>query len=261
MLSKKYKLYDHTVNVGYIRAKELKNEDVYLVFLHEALGSIGQWKNFPKLLCDELGVNGFIIERQGHGASDPFTEKRTSRYLHEAAIDELPQVMTHIIPGGKKIVLVGHSDGGTIALLHAAQFPKHILGVVTMAAHVIVEKETLEGIEPAVEAYESGKLDGLKRFHGEKTDALFYAWADTWRSPEFETWNIVEDIKGFPRPALIIQGKQDQYGTEKQVGLICSQLPLSTPVLLDNCKHHPHLEKTEELVALIGSWKASVNLF
>ena len=102
-----------------------------------------------------------------------------------------------------------------------------------------------------MEQYKKGKLDGLKKFHGEKTNALFYAWANTWLMPTFKSWNIVAEIKGIDCPSIIIQGKDDQYGTEKQVSEIVSALSNAEGVMLENCKHHPHLEKTNEVIELI----------
>ncbi len=252
-LEKTIQLDSYQVNVQFLFVDPLKNDSILLVFLHEALGSIGQWRNFPQLLCEQMGLNGVIYDRRGHGKSDAEIEKRDVNYLHQAAHFELKKLIDILIPLDKKIILVGHSDGGTIALLYAAQFPKKIAGIVTMAAHVLVEQETLSGIYPAVEAYEKGKLAGLRKFHGNKTNDLFYAWANTWLMPAFKTWNIIPEIKGIQCPALVIQGTEDQYGTEKQVNEIVGALKNALGVMIDHCKHHPHLEKTHEVIELITS--------
>lgn len=252
MISKDLTLSTHKIHFAFLEPKKIADENTYLLFLHEALGSIGQWRNFPQLLCDAMGMRGFVYERRGHGSSDPLEGTRTNRYLHEYAYDELPELMQTLIPSGKKVISVGHSDGGTIALLYAAKFPKLVAGIVTMAAHVLAEPETLAGIHPAIEAYRQGKLEGLKKYHGDKTETLFFAWADTWLSPEFKDWNIVSDIEGIDCPALIIQGREDQYGTPLQVDLIVEKLPQAKGVILENCKHHPHLEKTEEVINMIA---------
>lgn len=251
MLEKIIQLDSHQVNVQFLFADEVINDSTLLVFLHEALGSIGQWRGFPQLLCNQMGLNGIVYDRRGHGKSDPELDPRGVDYLHQAAHIELKKLIDVLIPLDKKIMLVGHSDGGTIALLYAAKYPKQIAGICTMAAHVLVEDETLNGIQPAIEAYKKGKLDGLKKFHGEKTNALFYAWANTWLMPTFKSWNIVAEIKGIDCPSIIIQGKDDQYGTEKQVSEIVSALSNAEGVMLENCKHHPHLEKTNEVIELI----------
>lgn len=251
MFLKQIQLSTHKVGIAFVEPVKELEADTYLIFLHEALGSIGQWRDFPQRLCDALGMRGFVYERRGHGASDALTGERDARYLHDYAYDELPELMQLLIPAGKKVILVGHSDGGTIALLYAAKFPKLVAGIVTMAAHVLSEPETLAGIHPAVEAYRLGKLDGLQKYHGDKTEKLFFAWANTWLSPGFEGWNIEKDIHGIACPALIIQGKDDQYGTPLQVELIVQQMENAEGVILEHCKHHPHLEKGNEAIELI----------
>jgi len=122
-----------------------------------------------------------------------------------------------------------------------------------MAAHVIVEDVTLAGIQPAIDAYQEGKLDGLKKYHGEKTEAVFYAWAHTWLSEEYRSWNICDKIEQ-SIPSLILQGDQDEYGTEKQLELIESKLKNATTYLIPDCHHQPHLEKTEEISVLLKDW-------
>ena len=242
------------LNYTLIKPKELRSDSIVLLFLHEALGSIGQWKNFPQDLCNELGLTGIVYERQGHGESSPFTVPRDHMYLHNYALQELPVFIENRLKG-KKIILVGHSDGGTIALLHAHSYPSNIHGIITMAAHVINEPETVVGISPAVEAYKAGKLDGLKKYHGEKTETLFYAWADTWKSKEFANWNICNEIGSSHIPGLFIQGAEDQYGTVEQLNLIQEKFTnTGKTVMIDDCGHHPHLEKSAEVISLIANW-------
>ena len=226
-----------------------------LIFLHEALGSIPQWRAFPQELCEKLKMNGLVYERQGHGNSDPFDKTRDTRYLHDYAWKELPELLNAIFSSDQKFILIGHSDGGTIALLYATAFPKQVEAVITMAAHVINESETIAGIQPAIEAYKAGKLKKLSEFHGDKTDVLFFAWANTWKSEEFKTWDICSDINDLKTPLLAIQGATDQYGTVKQLGLIKEFVQgKCETVLLSGCGHHPHLEKTAEVIELINSF-------
>lgn len=239
--------------VAPVLAKEVVDEHTVLLFLHEALGSIGQWKSFPQQLCNTLKLNGIVYERQGYGNSSPLSSERTNAYLHQYAWEELPQLLDKLLPQEKKVILVGHSDGASIALLYAAKYPQRVQSVVSMAAHVIVEDVTLAGIAPAVQAYEQGKLDGLKKYHGDKTEQLFYAWAHTWNLPEFRDWNICKDIETIACPILAIQGVNDQYGTEKQLDLIEQHTPLATvqKVMLPQCGHHPHLEQSTKVIDLI----------
>lgn len=231
-----------------------------LLFLHEALGSIPQWRNFPNELCQTLRLNGIVYERQGHGQSDPLFNKRDSRYLHNYALIELPAFIDTVFSADQKIILIGHSDGGTIALLYAAAFPRRIQAVVTMAAHVINEPETIAGIAPAVKAYNDGKLTKLTDFHGAKTNDLFFAWANTWSSQEFEFWDITKDIRNLIAPVLALQGAKDQYGTMKQLDLIKESIAgICETVLIPDCGHHPHLEKMHEMVDTIQQWITSVH--
>jgi len=256
---KTIELSNAQIAVEPIYATKVVDENTVLVFLHEALGSIQQWKSFPQDLCNALQLNGIIYEREGYGNSSPLQKKRDEHYLHDYALKELPELLEKVLSPEKKVILVGHSDGGTIALLFAAKFPQKVKAIVSMAAHVIVEKETLAGIEPAIQAFEAGKLDGLRRFHGEKTNDLFYAWAHTWNLPAFKTWNICKDIHGVVAPTIILQGKNDQYGTEKQVELIAESITgESTIMLLEHCGHIPHLEQGTRVISEISRWYSAV---
>jgi pimeloyl-ACP methyl ester carboxylesterase len=232
-----------------------ERDDLVLIFLHEALGSIPQWRNFPATLCSNVGLPGIVYERQGHGQSSPIYKERDEKYLHDYAQNELPLFIEEILPPEKKIILVGHSDGGSIALLYASAYPKRVAGIITMAAHIINEPETIAGIVPAVQAYSEGKLDKLKTYHGEKTDTLFKAWSDTWQSEAFKFWSIEKEIKGIAAPSLILQGQRDQYGTKRQVDIIQSSIDcLCIVEMLPNLGHHPHLEDTIGTTATIISF-------
>jgi pimeloyl-ACP methyl ester carboxylesterase len=252
LLDKKVKIGSCRVNTRSIG--EIAGAPSVIVFLHEALGSILQWKSFPETLCAALGMPGIIIERRGHGGSDPLPDiPRTARYLHDYTL-ETKKTLDELLPAETKIVIVGHSDGGTIALLYARHFPKNLLAICTMAAHTFVEPETLAGIGPAVNAYQAGKLDGLKRIHGDKTDRLFYAWADTWRAGSFSSWDIREEIKGILCPVLALQGTNDQYGTAAQLDSIAGAGNNVRTVLIPDCGHHPHIEAGPVVIKAIAEW-------
>lgn len=251
-MEKRIYLKGYAVNVQFIQPSLSGNNPVF-VFLHEALGSIVQWKQFPSMVCRQHAVSGLVIERQGHGLSDPLTLQRTATYLHDYA-EELHAVLQEIYPLNTSFVLVGHSDGASIALIYASRYPKSVKAVISMAAHTFVEEETLAGIPPAVAAYENGKLSGLNRIHGAKTDALFYAWANTWLSDAFRNWDIRNEIHTIPCPVLAIQGINDQYGTPEQVTSIVDNVTLVTPAILNDCGHHPHLEKPAEVLDLIRNF-------
>lgn len=194
-----------------------------------------------------------MIERSGHGKSSGLSGKRDVNYLHNYA-DETQEVLREVLNPNQKIILVGHSDGGSIALILASRNLKNLQALATMAAHTFVEDETLAGIHPAIEAFEAGKLDGLYRIHGEKTKELFYAWADTWLSPSFKDWDIRKEIQSFPQPVLAMQGKNDQYGTEEQVNSIVLEKENRDRLMIPGCGHHPHLEKKELVIQEIENW-------
>ena len=249
------------IHYDFIEVSESDN-DVLLVFLHEALGSIPQWREFPNQLCESLNLNGLIYERQGHGQSSPFAQTRGASYLHDYAFDEMTQVIGALIPEKTKLILVGHSDGGTIALLFASRFTDKVKFCITLAAHVINETETILGIEPALKAFEAKKLEKLRTFHGDKTNDLFYAWADTWRSEAFKNWNILDELTSVSSPVLALQGDADQYGTERQLQLIERHInsPCKTK-LLASCGHHPHYDQPNNVVSEIKKFIHGLNKF
>lgn len=225
-----------------------------LVFLHEGLGSTGQWKDFPVLLCGRTGRPGFVYDRLGHGKSDPMSLPRDPRYLHEEAFLALPETLED--QGIEKPFLIGHSDGGTIALLFAARFPGRVSAVITEAAHVFVEDVTLEGIRKAVDLY--GKTDLPKRlsaYHGANTEGVFHGWADTWLDPRFRDWNMVRELPDVRCPLLVIQGEGDEYGTAAQVKAIADKT--SGPAqawLVPDCGHIPHLQAKEAVLLRMASF-------
>ncbi|WP_448873581.1 alpha/beta fold hydrolase [Desulfobulbus propionicus] len=215
----------------------------FLVFLHEGLGSVAQWRDFPEQLCRRTGCPGLVYDRIGHGLSSPLSRPRTLHYLHGHALSELPRVLAKLIPD-HPYLLIGHSDGGSIALIAGSERPPLLKAIIGMAAHVFVEPCSLEGIEQARADYAEGKLRAaLMRYHGEKTDRLFAAWADTWTSPWFRFWNIEYLLPAIETPVLVLQGREDQYGTMAQVDAIVRRSAgPATPLLLEDCGHAPHLE-------------------
>lgn len=228
-----------------------------LLFLHESLGSIAQWQDFPNKLCQHLGLPGIVIEFPGYGFSDKEDKVRDERYLHDFSWEYLP-AFTEAIDLTQPLVLVGHSDGGTNALLFSSRFPNKVKGIITLAAHYLNEMVTRAGIYPAIDAYNEGKMEGLEFFHGDKTNRLFHAWSDTWLSPNFENWNIEDDIRGCSVPALIIQGENDQYGSKEQVNGITHLLSNAVPCFLANCGHQPHLEMGDFIIPTIKMWYFSI---
>ena len=223
-----------------------------LVFLHEGLGCTAMWKDFPARLCAQTGCEGLVYDRRGYGQSDSLRAARSVHYLHRYALEELPQVLALL--DGRPYVVVGHSDGGSIALIHAADQPTGLLAVVTEAAHVFVEEVTLAGIREARAAYGAGKLRGLSRYHGDKTDQIFGAWADTWLRPAFSRWNIEYLLPSVACPVLALQGSGDQYGTGTQLDAIEAQAPRALKAMLPDCGHTPHQEQPEAVLGAISQF-------
>jgi pimeloyl-ACP methyl ester carboxylesterase len=218
-----------------------------LVFLHEGLGSIGQWRDFPEKICAATGCPALVYDRWGYGGSDPLTEPRKPDYLHDEALLSLPEVLEQCAID--KPIFIGHSDGGSIAIIYAGTYPQKVAGIITEAAHVFVEDVTVEGIKRAVEVYESTDLKTrLARFHGSNTALMFRGWADIWLSPEFWDWNIESYLPNIACPLLAIQGKEDEYGTPAQVEAIVGRVmgPVRR-LMVDNCGHIPHVQAREKV--------------
>lgn len=227
-----------------------------LVFLHEALGSIELWKDFPETLVQATGLDALLYDRQGHGASDPLDQPRKADYLQTEALEVLPRVLEACEVDSA--IPIGHSDGGTIALLFAAAHPAMVPCLITEAAHVFVEEITLAGIRRAVNAYrETALREKLARYHGDKTDALFAAWADTWLSPAFAGWNIEHCLPRVTSPTLVIQGADDEYGSLEQVERIAGGVsgPASSLIVPD-CGHIPHLQALQQVLPAMASFIA-----
>ncbi|MFQ5773563.1 MAG: alpha/beta fold hydrolase [Kiloniellaceae bacterium] len=213
-----------------------------LVFLHEGLGGIAQWKGFPADLCRAAGRPGLAYERWGFGGSERLVLPRPKDYLAIEAERALPDVLAAC--GIERPILVGHSDGGSIALLYAAAHPARVAACITVAAHVFVEDVTLAGIRGVVARWEKGDLRArLARYHGANTDAMFRGWAETWLRPDFRDWNIEDRLGAVTCPVLAVQGEHDEHGSLAQVEAIARGVsgPVET-FIVPACGHSPHLE-------------------
>lgn len=224
-----------------------------LLFLHEGLGCISMWRDFPERLCAATGAPGFLYDRRGHGKSPSFTGPRELRYLRRQAFDELPGVVAECLPD-RDYVIIGHSDGGSIGLLHASTRPRRLRALVTIAAHAFVEDATLAGIQAAVEAHAEGKLAGLAKHHGEKADDLFRNWSVTWLAPAYRDWNLKAELPLIGCPVLVLQGEDDQYATPAQVETIVRAIPMAQGEMLHGCGHSPHLDQPDEVIASVSDF-------
>ncbi|WP_240631021.1 alpha/beta fold hydrolase [Leptospira kmetyi] len=237
--------FDLNINGSFVKIAKLKNEYAdrpYLVFLHDSLGCIALWREFPFLLAEKNQYNALVYDRIGYGKSGPFTEKKRDHSYLEKEADILYQILQtlHL----KKTILFGHSDGGSISLIAAAKYPESIAGVVTEGAHVFVEEITLNGIREAVESYRTTKLKQvLEKYHSDKTDDVFKAWSETWLSDTFRNWNIERFLPSIQCPVMAIQGEKDEYGSEDQVDSIVNQVSgKSFKRMIPDVKHSPHKE-------------------
>ncbi len=232
------------------RYAETQNEETTLIFLHDALGSVDQWKNFPQLIAQKTGLTALIYDRQGHGKSEALTGKRTKEYLHIEALEILPQLIIQLRI--KDYVLIGHSDGGSIALIHAAWHQPRAM--VVMAPHMFVESITKEGMLKASNE-KSTLVPLLSKYHKEKAEVLFDIWQETWLSEEFKDWTIDQEIKGIKCPVLGIQGIEDEYGTTAQLEQI-EKLVKGTfeSFWVPDARHMVHLEQPELIADRISKF-------
>lgn len=220
-----------------------------LVFLHEGLGCVALWKGFPERLCAATRCDGFVFSRLGYGRSDPSPLPWKLNFMHTQAFNILPRVLKSA--GIKEHILVGHSDGGSIALLHGGgPHAADLKGIITMAAHVFCEPVTTAAIEAARQAYLTRDLKTkLSRYHGANTDNAFRGWNDVWLHPGFIHWNIEKYLSRIRVPVLALQGRDDQYGTPAQLAAIAAGVPRCASHLIDHCRHSPHLEQPEAVLA------------
>jgi pimeloyl-ACP methyl ester carboxylesterase len=223
-----------------------------VVFLHEGLGSIGLWKNFPQQLVDASGCSAVVYSRYGNGFSDVLTEARQPDYMHREARAVLPEFLDKLNVSNP--ILFGHSDGASIALIHAAMESSRILSIVALAPHVIVEDLTLENIRAARTAYQSTDLPSrLSKYHKD-ADSTFWGWNDIWLSPDFRDWNIESLLSGIRCPVLAIQGREDEYGTLRQLDILKREMPTAQLRVLDQCRHSPHRDQPAALLSAVGDF-------
>ncbi|PIT78008.1 alpha/beta fold hydrolase [Limnohabitans sp. G3-2] len=237
-----------------------------LVFLHEGLGSVALWRDWPAQLCQRLGCAGWVYSRRGYGQSEPIphargpsgfvaeTGQRQGRllpdYMHQEALEVLPALL-HTW-GIERPVLVGHSDGGTIALIHASHFD--VAACVVMAPHVMVEDVSIQAIQAAQNAYENGPLrQRLAPFHAD-VDSAFWPWNDVWLSEAFRSFDIRPELRGMAAPLLAIQGESDPYGTMAQIDDIAAVVPQTQRLKLPDCGHSPHRDQPEAVAQAIADF-------
>jgi pimeloyl-ACP methyl ester carboxylesterase len=230
-----------------------------IVFLHEGLGSVAMWRDWPATVCTATGRAGVVYSRRGYGNSDAVPDVRgTGRlgpdYMHREALEVLPELLEVLALDAP--VLLGHSDGGSIALLYASRF--RVSACVVMAPHVIVEDLSVRSIDEARQAYESGALrERLQRFHAD-VDGAFWQWNDIWLSPAFRSFDIRADCRRIESAVLAIQGEDDPYGTIRQIDEIAPTHGPFEKLLLPECGHSPHRDQPDATRERIVQFLASL---
>ncbi len=224
-----------------------------LVFLHEGLGSLAMWKDFPDRLCAATGTRGLVYSRPGYGRSSPHDGPLKPDFMHRQAHDVLPALLD-ALRIDEPIVPFGHSDGGSIALLFAARFPQRVRALVVMAPHIVVEPVSIESIAKAREAWAATDLRArLARYHDDP-DGAFRGWNDIWLDPAFRDWSIEADLGAIAAPLLAIQGLDDEYGTLEQIRGIARRVPGTRLLELPACGHSPHRDQPEAVIEAVGSF-------
>lgn len=223
-----------------------------LVFLHEGLGSASMWKDFPARLCDAGGWRGLVYSRTGYGRSTPrpHGERWRPDYMHEQAREVLPQLLAAagIDAAADPPWLFGHSDGASIALIYAAEYPQALAGLVVLAPHIFVEDLSVHSITQAKYAYRDTDLRSRLARHHADVDSAFWGWNDIWLDPAFRHWNIEGLLASIRVPVLAIQGHNDEYGTMAQVDGLAAAVAQAEVLRLDDCAHSPHRDRPEAVI-------------
>jgi pimeloyl-ACP methyl ester carboxylesterase len=252
---------ERDLRVEYLRIAPERNEAPLLVFLHEGLGSVAMWKDFPERLCDAGSFRGLVFSRPGYGRSTPrdADEVWDLDFMHRQAHEVLPAFFD-AVGIDRAPWLFGHSDGASIALLYASRFPDRVAGLVLLAPHIFVEDITVANIEQARLAYLNTDLpQKLGRYHDD-ADSAFWGWNRIWLHPPFRQWNIEAELDAIRCPVLAIQGLQDEYGTLGQIRGIAARVPRTQLLELADCGHSPHRDQPEQaIVATVSFIKARSN--
>ncbi len=222
-----------------------------LVFLHEGLGCVALWRDFPEKLVEATGLGGFVYSRQGYGGSEPCQLPRPITYMHDEGLIILPDLLE--TAGIRRTILVGHSDGASISLIYAGStLARGLSGMILEAPHVFMEETNALSIRAMCETYETTDLRArMMKYHGDNVDCAFQGWSEPWLGEDFSTWNLEEFLPNIcadkPVPTLVIQGADDEYGTIAQCRAIERGIGSQVSTLfLPECGHAPHLEQREQ---------------
>ena len=246
----------HRIEVARLASAHPRAGAPAIVFLHEGLGSLSMWRDFPQRVADATGCEAIVYSRLGYGGSDPITAKRGVRYMHDEALHALPALLDALEVHAP--ILFGHSDGASIALIHAGGTRRQVTALILLAPHVMVENLSVASIAQAKVAYETTDLRARLAKHHANADSAFRGWNDIWLDPAFRAWNIEEYLPGIRCPILAIQGEDDEYGTMAQVERIARQARDVELLKLADCRHSPHKDQPEAVLAAAGDFVARV---
>lgn len=249
---------EKTLSIEYQLLHPERTDRPLLVFLHEGLGSVAMWKDWPAKVCSVLQCRGLVFSRYGYGKSTPrpAQEKWLPDFMHHQAQQFMPAFFEALDVDTRRDrpILVGHSDGASIALLYAATFPDQIQALIVMAPHLFVEDATIQNIELAKSTYLSSDLpEKLARYH-DNVDSAFWGWNDVWLSASFREWTIEDEVAQIRCPVLAIQGREDEYGSLAQIEGIAERAPDVQLYVIDDCRHSPHRDKPEQTTDAIAAF-------
>jgi pimeloyl-ACP methyl ester carboxylesterase len=229
-----------------------------IIFLHEGLGSRSMWRDFPARLCAAARCSGLVYSRPGYGRSTPRAAQEAwgLDFMHRQAFEVLPALLEalRVDTVMRPPWLFGHSDGGSIALLHAARFPQRVAGIVVLAPHIMVEAVSLASIAAARNAYVETDLRERLGRHHEDPDSAFWGWNRIWLHPPFKQWSIEAEIESIRCPLLAVQGLDDEYGTLEQIRGIARRVPQTQLLELADCGHSPHRDHGDVLIAAVDNF-------
>lgn len=249
-----------TISIEYAWIAPARTSAPLVAFLHEGLGSLAMWKDYPVRLCDAGGYRGLVFSRAGYGRSTPRApaERWPVDFMEAQAREFMPPFFERlgVCADGRKPWLFGHSDGASIALVLAATFPDSAAGVIAVAPHIFVEDLSIRSIEAARRAYVATDLRSrLARYHGDP-DSAFWGWNDVWLAPEFRAWSIEAILASLRCPILAVQGENDEYGTLAQVEGIRRAAAQAEVVVLPDCGHSPHRDQPDALTQAVTDFIA-----
>ena len=225
-----------------------------IVMLHEGLGSLAMWRDFPQRLSEATGRRTLAYSRVGYGGSDPLDGPRSVDFMHVEALDTLPQLLDALAI--ERPIVFGHSDGGSIALIHAARAGRPVSGVIAMAPHVFVEPYGLDSIAEAKRAYLDGDRRAKLARHHADVESAFWGWNDIWLNADFASWNIEALLPDIACPVLAIQGIHDEYGTMEQIDRLECRVRDFRRLELPDCGHSPHRDQPEAVLSAVTTFLA-----